>query len=204
SVSSGVVSAIGRSLPDSFGGAEGLYPLVDVIQTDAAINPGNSGGALIDRVGALVGINAAIYSESGANDGVGFAVPVNNAIGIAEQLIETGVAEHPFLGIVGRDVDPSNPEDKTLAVTEGALVIEVTEGTNAEKAGVEAGDVIVAIDSDEIRSMDDLILQVRRRAIGDKVTLTLYRDGKETELEMTVGIKPKNLVLPSEEITGTP
>ncbi|MHB9004633.1 MAG: S1C family serine protease, partial [Coriobacteriia bacterium] len=204
SVSSGVISAIGRSLPDSFADSAGLYPLVDVIQTDAAINPGNSGGPLVDRAGMLIGISSAIYSESGASDGVGFAIPVNNAVSIAEQLIETGSAEHPFLGVVGRDVNPAVAEEEKLPVDEGALIIEVTKGTEAEKAGVKPDDIIVGIDDDKIRSMDDLILQVRRRKIGDTVTLKLYRAGKEMELEMTVGIKPKNLELPTEEATPSP
>ncbi|PKQ10071.1 MAG: hypothetical protein CVT69_01620 [Actinobacteria bacterium HGW-Actinobacteria-9] len=204
SVSSGVISAIGRSLPDSFADAAGIYPLVDVIQTDAAINPGNSGGPLVDRAGTLVGISSAIYSESGASDGVGFAIPVNNAVNIAEQLIESGSAEHPFLGVVGRDVNATVAEEENLPVDQGALVIEITTGTEAEKAGLKPDDIIVGIDDDTIRSMDDLILQVRRRDIGDTVTLKLYRDGKETELEMKVGVKPKNLELPTEETTPSP
>lgn len=204
SVSSGVISAIGRSLPDSFQETQGLYPLVDVIQTDAAINPGNSGGPLVDRAGTLIGISSAIYSESGASDGVGFAIPVNTAVDIAEQLIESGSAQHPFLGIVGRDVTPGIAKEENLPVDQGALIIEVTKGTEAEKAGVKPADIIVELDGNRIRSMDDLILQVRRRDIGDTVTLKLFRGGKEMEIEMKVGIKPKNLELPTEETTPSP
>jgi len=204
SVSSGVVSAVGRSLPDSLNQDNSSYPLVDVIQTDAAINPGNSGGALVDRTGRLVGINSAIYSESGANDGIGFAIPVNNATRFADQLIKGGTAEHPFLGVVGRDIDPQLVEEEGLPVQEGAFVIELTEGGNAEKAGIKPGDVVVSLDGEKILGMDDLLLQVRRRAIGDEVTIGLYRDGKLIDVKMTVGVKPENLESPSLETTEAP
>jgi len=192
SVSSGVVSGLHRSLPDSYGGApQGVYPLVDVIQTDAAINPGNSGGALVDRAGLLVGINSAIYSDSGSNAGVGFAIPAKTAVRIADELIAGGSAKHPFLGIVGQSVDEALAKEKKLPVTEGALVVEITKGTMAEKAGLKVDDVIVALDGTPVRSMDDLILQVRRTAVGQKVKVTLWRAGKKMDVQMTVGDKPK-------------
>ncbi|MDH4140153.1 MAG: trypsin-like peptidase domain-containing protein [Coriobacteriia bacterium] len=199
SVSSGVVSGLGRSLPEIADAEPGKYPLVDVIQTDAAINPGNSGGALVDREGRLVGISSAMYSETGASGGVGFAIPVNTAMRVAEQLITEGKVAHPFLGVVGRDVDSSLAEEEGLAVEEGAYIVEITEGTEAEKAGLQTGDVIVGLDEDAIRSMDDLLLYVRRKSVGDKVSLRLYRDGVEMTLEMTVGEKPENLELPEPE-----
>ncbi len=199
SVSSGVISALGRSLPNSVPAPSGVYPLVDVIQTDAAINPGNSGGALVDRKGRLVGINSAIYSDTGASGGIGFAIPVNRAARVADELITNGEVQYPFLGILGRDVDAVLAEEEDLPVDEGAYVVEVTEGTEAEKAGIQAGDVIVGLDDAKIHSMDDLILEVRRKEIGDSVTVTLYRDGEKMDIEMTVGIKPKNLDLEPEE-----
>lgn len=192
SVTSGVVSALHRSLVDS-SGSDNVYPLVDVIQTDAAINPGNSGGALVDRRGALIGIPSAIYSSSGANDGIGFAVPVKSALRVAEALIETGSVEHPFLGISGRTVNAQLAEEENLPADEGAYVVETTKGTEAEKAGLREGDLIVKLDDTTIRSMDDLILAVRRKVIGDTVTLSLYRDGKLIEVDMKVGVKPANL-----------
>lgn len=205
SVSSGVVSAVGRSLPNSLGNDKSSsYPLVDVIQTDAAINPGNSGGALVDRLGRLVGINSAIYSESGANDGIGFAIPANNAIRFADQLIEGGIAQHPFLGVVGRDIDAQLVKEKSLPVQEGAYIIEITKGSNAEKAGLKPEDIIVTLDDENILGMDDLLLQVRRQKIGAAVTLGVYRDGSLIEIDMTVGIKPDNLESPSQDTTGTP
>lgn len=192
SVTAGVISAIHRSLPDSI--SDGTrYPLVDVIQTDASINPGNSGGALIDRTGQLIGIPTAIYSDTGGADGVGFAVPVRTVTRVADQLIETGKAEHAFLGIVGQTVSEQLAQDMGLPVTEGALVVEITPDTGAEKAGLKPDDVIVQVDGDKIRSMDDLILAVKRRSVGDDVVVTFYRAEKKTELTMTLGVKPNDL-----------
>ena len=198
SVSSGVISAIGRSLPNSFGSDEGYYPLVDVIQTDAAINPGNSGGGLLDRAGRLLGINTAIYSESGSNDGIGFAIPTNTAIDIAEQLIVGGKAEHPFLGILGQNVTEDLAEQEQLTVDYGAWIVDVSPGTEAAKVGIRRGDVIIGLDEEEILSMDDLILQVRRRSVGDEVLVTLIREGKELEVDMKLGAKPDEVVFPEQ------
>jgi serine protease Do len=191
SVSSGVVSGLHRSLPDGYGDTAGVYPLVDVIQTDAAINPGNSGGALVDRTGSLIGINSAIYSESGSSAGIGFAIPAKAAARIADELIASGKASHPFLGVVGQTIDESLATEKKLPVNDGALVIEVTPKTGAAKAGIRPGDAIVALDGTPIRSMDDLILAVRRSSVGNKATITLWRQGKKIEVVMTVGDKPK-------------
>jgi len=192
SVSSGVVSALNRSLPQSTD-SEGVYPLVDVIQTDAAINPGNSGGALVDRMGRLVGINTAIYSNDGANAGIGFAVPEAVAIRVAEEIIATGSAQAPFLGIIGQTVTSTLAEEEGLPVDEGALVIEVTAGTKAADAGLAPDDLIVGYGDSVIRSMDDLILEVRRTAVGDEVALSLYRDGELIDVRIEVGAKPDEL-----------
>ncbi len=202
-VTSGVVSAIGRAVTTGTG-QRGVYPLVDVIQTDAAINPGNSGGALVDREGRLVGINTAIVSETGVSGGIGFAVPVNTAVRIAEALIETGVAEHPFLGIVGQTVTPGFAEAEGLPVEEGAYVVDLVEGGKAAEAGLVPGDVIVALDGVPIFTMDDLILEVRRHEIGDVVTLEVWRDGERMELEMEVGVKPDDLEIPQPEMPPVP
>ncbi|MRS11833.1 MAG: PDZ domain-containing protein [Actinobacteria bacterium] len=192
SVTSGVISALHRPLTD-FGGDNGEYPYVDSIQTDAAINPGNSGGALVDREGKLLGIPSAIYSDTGVSDGVGIAIPVWRAVQAADELIEKGRVDTPFLGVVGQTVNATLAQEEGLPVDEGAYVVEITEGTEAEKAGVRPGDVIVAVNDERIRSMDDLILSVRRHAVGDEVTLTVWRDGKKETLDMVVGIKPADL-----------
>lgn len=202
SVTMGVISAIGRSLPD-FQNSDDSYPLVDVIQTDAAINPGNSGGALVDRAGRLIGINTAIYSNTGANDGIGFAVPVGTAVRVAEQLISGDTVKHPFLGIIGQTVTAEFAREEELDVREGAYVVSVVDGTGAKKAGLKKGDVITKLENATIRSMDDLLLQVRRRKVGDTVKLTIVRDGDTEEVEMTIGDKPENVEIPSEEQTET-
>jgi putative serine protease PepD len=189
SVTSGVVSALHRSITD-FGGDEGEYPYVDAIQTDAAINPGNSGGALLNSDAQLVGIPAAIYTETGSSAGVALAIPVNRATQVADQLIGGDAVDTPFLGVLGQTVTSDLATEEGLPVEEGAYVVEVTAGTEADKAGIQAGDVIVALDGDKIRSMDDLILKVRQRSVGDSVTVTLWRDGEKTTIDMTIGAKP--------------
>lgn len=189
SVTSGVVSALHRALTD-FGGAEGQYPYVDSIQTDAAINPGNSGGALLNREGELVGIPSAIYTESGSSAGVALAIPSDRAVQAADDLIAKGSVDTPFLGVLGQTVNEAFAAEENLPVDEGAYIVEITAGTEAEKAGLQPGDVIVAVDEERVRSMDDLILTVRQRTVGDEVTLTLWRDGEEMTLDMTIGAKP--------------
>ena len=192
SVTSGVVSATHRSLPSgASNNTKGFYPLVDVIQTDAAINPGNSGGALVDRSGRLIGVSSAIYTDTGSNAGIGFAIPVGTATRVADELIASGKAKHPFLGIVGTTVDDQLAAEKKLTVKQGALVVEVTKDTGAAKAGLKPGDVIISLDSTPIRSMDDLLLAVRLTKVGKTVKLGIIRDGKNTTLNMTVGDKPK-------------
>lgn len=195
-VTSGVISALGRSLPD-FADSGDRYPLVDVIQTDAAINPGNSGGALVDRGGRLLGINTAIYSDTGASGGIGFAIPSQTALRVADQLISGGTVKHPFLGVVGTTVSSTLIAEEDLAVDEGAYVDEVTRGSGASEAGIRPGDVIVDVDGARIRSMDDLILQVRRKRVGDTVSIKIDRAGRSVELDVVVGDKPDDLDVPS-------
>ena len=190
SVTSGVVSAMGRSLPDFGDNTSGSYPLIDVIQTDAAINPGNSGGALVDRTGRLVGINTAIYSDTGSSGGIGFAVPVNKVVDVAEQLISGGTVTHPFIGIIGGTVNPDLVASEKLTVEEGAFVNKVEPGSGAQKAGVKAGDVVVAVDGADVRTMDDLILLIRRHKAGDVVKIKVLRGGKPLDLNVTVGDRP--------------
>ena len=194
SVSSGVVSALHRSITSSsLDTTAADYSLVDAIQTDAAINPGNSGGALVDRQGRLVGINSAIYTDSGNSAGVGFAIPSKTATRIADELISGGKATHPFLGVEGTTVTPAGAKAAGLPNDEGALVVSVFDGTGASKAGLRKDDIVVGLDDTVIRTMDDLILAVRRHQVGDTVSLTLWRDHAKITVEMTVGDKPSNL-----------
>ncbi len=203
SVTQGVVSALGRSLLEFGNSSQGQYPLVDVIQTDAAINPGNSGGALVDRAGKLIGINTAIFGGNGdANAGIGFAVPSNTAARVANQIISGGKVEHPFIGVIGETVTPELAKSRKLDAEQGALVIDFTQGSPAKTAGVKTGDVIVSINGKRVTSMDDLVLQVRRNGVGDTVQLEINRNGQTQTIPVKVGEKPSGLnVQPSEPTT---
>jgi S1-C subfamily serine protease len=195
SVSSGVVSALHRSITTALSSDTTVssYPLVDVIQTDAAINPGNSGGALVDRLGRLLGIDSAIYTESGSSAGVGFAIPEKTAVRIADELIAGGSATHPFLGVEGRTVNSKEASAAGLAKPEGALIANIIPKTGAAKAGLKSGDIVTALNGVAVRTMDDLILAVRRSQVGDKVTLTVWRNHASISVIMTVGDKPASL-----------
>ncbi len=183
-VTSGIVSGLGRSL-NSQGGA-----LLDLIQTDAAINPGNSGGALVNAAGEVVGINTAILSASGANDGVGFAVPVTTALSVAADLIEFGEVRAGFLGIEGQTVDPEVARLYNLTVDSGAVIASVQPGSPADTAGLQEGDIITAFDGTEITSMLDLAGIVQRREPGETVTLTIVRDNTNQQIPVTLGTRP--------------
>lgn len=171
-VTSGIVSALGRSgiSPDGY---------EDFIQTDASINPGNSGGALINLRGELIGINSAIFSNSGGNIGIGFAIPVNIAKSIMAQLIEHGKVQRGLLGVSISDFSADTAKAYGVDAHEGALVQEVTPGSAAEKAGVKVGDVIVAVDGEAVRSASSLRATIGVKRSGDKVKLDLLRDGKQ-------------------------
>jgi len=186
-VTSGIISALNRDLrvPDS----ADVIPAV--IQTDAAINPGNSGGALVDLRGRLVGINTAIVSRTGTNEGVGFAVPVRQAIVSSDQLIEQGFVRYPLLGITGTDISAGVAEAFDLDNRRGAVVDTVQEGSAADDAGMRSGDVIVAVDGLSLRSMSDLVAEVRRRAPGMTVTFDVLRDDERLELEVVLGERPR-------------
>lgn len=191
-VSAGVISALRRNVQatdDS--GRTVLY--TNLIQTDAAINPGNSGGPLCNAKGEVVGVNSLIYSRSGGYEGIGFAIPINDAMEIAEQLIETGKASHPYLGIYGDDA--ANYADRLPEnARRGAVVVQVIPGTPAEKAGLRQGDVIVAVDGEAVASMEDLIALLRKKHVGDEVTLDVIRNGEKIELKARLSEKPVSLV----------
>ena len=181
SVTAGIISGLDRTLSDGTGTLTGL------VQTDAAINPGNSGGALVDDQGRIIGINTAIYSESGANDGVGFAVPATTAVAVAEQLITSGEVTWPVLGVAGQDVDEGVAAAYDLSASSGALVTQVTPGSGAEQAGLLAGDIVVGIDGVDVAGMTDLAAAVRTHAIGEAVVLTVVRQDAEVTLTVTLG-----------------
>ncbi len=189
SVTAGVVSAVNREI--QVPGQNGALVIPAVVQTDAAINPGNSGGALVDAEGRLIGINTAILSGSGGSQGVGFAIPVDQAVASAEELVEKGYVEHPLLGITGTDVPREMAQRLGLGQQEGALVDSVQEGTGAAAGGVQPDDVILSLNGTPIESMSDLVLRIRRLSPGDTVELEVLRDGNRQTLSVTLGERPR-------------
>ena len=185
SVSTGIVSSLYRStaLPSSSGTS--IY--ANMIQTDAAINPGNSGGALVNDEGKLIGINSVIESYSGSSSGVGFAIPSNYAIDIANQIIDGKTPVHPYLGVTLTSVDARSARENDLAVSAGAYVVSVAEGGPAEAAGIREGDVVTQIDGEDVTTADSLIISIREHAIGDKVSLTVVSGSDERTVEVTLG-----------------
>ncbi len=181
SVSAGVVSALDRSLPA--GGAS----LTGLLQTDAAINPGNSGGALVDDRGEVIGINTAIISRSGTSGGVGFAVPSTVAADVADQLIRTGEVQRAVLGVSGRDIDQQVADAYGIDADAGPLVLAVEPGSGAADAGLQAGDIITAVDGERVRSMAELAATVRELAPGDTVEVRGIRDGESFTLQVRLG-----------------
>ncbi|MFQ5344830.1 MAG: DegQ family serine endoprotease [Mariprofundus sp.] len=177
-VTAGIVSAKGRVI--------GSGPYDDFIQTDAAINPGNSGGPLFNRKGEVVGINTAIYSRSGGNNGIGFAIPINLAKSVINELREKGHVTRARLGVHITDVDKETMQALGLKNREGALVPQVVSGSAADKAGIKPGDVIVSIDGKAVHKAHDLPIRVARHAPGDKVKIGLIRNGKHRFITVTV------------------
>jgi S1-C subfamily serine protease len=161
-------------------------PIESFIQTDAAINPGNSGGALVNLNGDLIGINTAIASPTGAYSGYGFAVPVNLVQKVVEDIIKFGAVQRGFLGIVIRDLDSKTAKEKDLSISEGIVVDSVNKESAAKEAGVLKGDVIVKVGPTTVNSVAELQEQIARHRPGDKVPLTINREGKELVLTTTL------------------
>jgi len=194
-LTTGVISALNRTIPTESGGQ-----IEHLIQTDAAINPGNSGGPLIDSAGRLIGINTAIFSPSGSSAGIGFAVPVDTVNRIVPQLIASGRYIRPSLGIVADD----DLSERVLeeAGLSGVLVLKVEAGSPAAKAGIQStraarngdlilGDVIVAVDGKPVTSIGKLITVLEGYTIGDRVVLTVHRNGGEIQVQVQLGPGPR-------------
>lgn len=179
-VTAGIVSALGRQVNI----IEGSFRIEDFIQTDAAINPGNSGGALVDLQGRLVGISTAIATESGSYEGYGFAVPVNLMERVVADLIEYGEVRRGYLGVSIQDVDARAAEDLGLDGIWGVYVENVIPGGAADAGGVRDGDVVLAIDGRRIRATNELQSAVARRRPGDRLTVEVWRSGKNETLEV--------------------
>ena len=175
-VTIGVISAKGRAL-----GSEETIPMVNLIQTDAAINQGNSGGPLVNSVGQVIGINTLILSPSGASAGIGFAIPSDTVVNIAEQIIKFGEARIPFIGI-------EMGENKTDVT--GVYISNVTEGYPAEEAGIKSGDIITEFDGVEVQDPLELLAQILRHNVGDSVNIKIYRDGEYLNITLVLVESP--------------
>ncbi|MEL6197112.1 MAG: PDZ domain-containing protein, partial [Pseudomonadota bacterium] len=191
-LTTGIVSALEREIPRGRGAGGGF--ISGLVQTDAAINPGNSGGPLLDSAGRLIGVNTAIYSPSGSSAGIGFAVPVDTVNRVVPRLITNGTYRPPAIGI---SVDAQAQAMARARGIEGVLVLGITEGSPAAGAGLAPaafdgrgglipGDVIIGIDGQTVRGLDDLDAILQRHEPGDEVTLTLSRDGQRRDVAIAL------------------
>ncbi len=183
-VTSGIVSALGRT-------HLGINTFENFIQTDAAINPGNSGGALVDSNGHLVGINTAIYSQSGGSMGIGFAIPVSLAKSVMEQIIKTGTVTRGWIGVEVQDMTPELAESFGVKPDEGALIAGVMRGSPADRAGVKPGDVLLSVGGKRVKDAQVMLELIAALAPGEKAAFGLVRSGKPLELQIVVGKRPR-------------
>ena len=204
-VTSGIVSALQRQIEAPAG-----FSISHVIQTDAAINPGNSGGPLIDSEGRVIGINSQIETGGGGNGnvGIGFAIPIDTAREVAQQIEENGKVEHAYLGIEGGSVTPELAQALNLPVDHGVLIASVAKGGPADKAGIEGGDTSATIEGAEvtlggdiitklegrtISNMEDLVEAIDAKKPGDDLEVTVLRGGNEKTLTVTLGNRPASV-----------
>ncbi len=201
SMTTGIISQKGRSIT-----VEGGFSIRNVLQTDASINPGNSGGPLLNREGEVVGVNTAIETNTGTFSGVGFAIPSDTVQRVVPTMIEQGEYEHPWIGVRGQDVRPEIAEAMNLNSSSGFLVLEVVEDSPANKSGLQpsteeveidgdpaliGGDVIVGIDSKEVRGIEDILEHLALRTdVGDTVELKVIRDGEREKIDLTLESRP--------------
>ncbi|MBL7952656.1 MAG: trypsin-like peptidase domain-containing protein [Flavobacteriales bacterium] len=186
-VTAGIVSAKARNINLlQYDAARDIIPLESFIQTDAAVNPGNSGGALVDANGRLVGINSAIASTTGAYSGYSFAIPVNIVQKVANDLLEFGSVQRAYIGVSIRDMDQKLADETGLGRIKGVYVNGITDGGAAQKAGMEAGDVIVKVGAIDVNNVPQLQEQVGKFRPGNKVPVTVFRKGEEQVFDMTL------------------
>jgi S1-C subfamily serine protease len=206
SMTSGIVSGVGRLIPSEEGSAPLQFFIPDIIQTDAPINPGNSGGPLLSTRGQAIGINTAIRSSTGEFAGIGFAVPSNTIAKVVPALIETGRFQHPWVGISGTSMTPSLAQALELDEPRGILVVEVVSGSPAEKAGIRGGDtptringqtiplggdVVLELDGTQIRTLDDILVYLQReKTVGDTLEVTVLRDGQLQTVNILLEARP--------------
>lgn len=212
SMTTGIVSGLSRILPSSNAQDPSTsslplsFSIPNIIQTDAAINPGNSGGPLLNSNGEIIGINTAIFSNSGVYSGVGFAIPSDTVAKIVPSLIHTGTYQHPYLGVVGLSVTPSVAKQLGLQESRGFLITSVTSGGPADKYGLRAaqqvasdtgratitgGDIILKIDNKDVRKIDDVLSYLEKQtSVGDTVHLTIERNGAVREVNVVLDARP--------------
>jgi putative serine protease PepD len=201
-LTTGIISSLGRTIRSEVG-----TTIEDVIQTDASINPGNSGGPLLNSDGEMIGINTAIISPTGGSVGIGFAIPVNAAKRIVPQLISKGYVSYPYVGATVQPLFPEIAKALKLNIEKGAMVVEVTAGGPADKAGLKGGskqiqignilitvggDIITHVDQKEVKDAEELIKTIREKNIGDSVTLRIIRDAKSRDVRLTLQERPKS------------
>ncbi|WP_072499819.1 S1C family serine protease [Olsenella phocaeensis] len=185
SVSAGIVSSLSRNQLMQSSSGNTLY--TNLIQTDAAINPGNSGGALVDSQGKLVGICTLYSSSTESSASVGFAIPSNYAVAVANKIIAGQTVTHAYIGLSMQTVNSQNATMNNLAVNQGAYVSEVTSGSPADTAGIQKGDIITAVNGESIISADGMILNIRSHEIGETVAVTFMRGTSEQTVNVTLG-----------------
>lgn len=183
-VTSGIVSGLGRHIGNPQGGQGNRYQ--NFIQTDASINPGNSGGALLNLQGQLVGINSEILSQTGGNIGIGFAIPSNLVKTVYHQLVKYGKVKRGMLGVVGQNLTPELAKAFGLKVDQGVVIAQVMPDSPAAKAGIQQRDVITAVNGKGIDNFSDLQNAIGLRSPGDKVTISLLRDGDKKQIQATL------------------
>jgi S1-C subfamily serine protease len=182
-VTMGIVSALGRS-------HLGINTFENYIQTDAAINPGNSGGALVDSAGNLVGLNTAIFSRSGGNLGIGFAIPVLILRQVMDQIVSNGTVVRGWVGIEVQDISPEVAESFSLKTTQGALIAGVLRGGPADRSGIRPGDILLAVDGHDVEDSSSLLQLISALTPGKKANLRLLRERAEMKLDVNVERRP--------------
>jgi serine protease DegQ len=183
-VTMGIVSALGRN-------QLGINTFENFIQTDAAINPGNSGGALIDTNGNLLGINTAIYSRTGGSLGIGFAIPVTTVKTVMESIIKTGQVTRGWIGVELQDITPELANSFQLKKSSGAIIAGVIRGGPADSAGMRPGDILLAVEGEQVNSTADLLNMIAQLQPGQQATLTILRQNQENKLGVQIGTRPR-------------
>jgi serine protease DegQ len=183
----GIISAVGRNNLH-------INQFENFIQTDAAINFGNSGGALIDTNGNLIGINSAIYSQTGGSVGIGFAIPVTTAKSVMEAIIKTGHVVRGWIGIESQDITPELADSFGLARKSGAIIAGVVRNGPADRAGVRPGDILLTVQGKPVSDTSQMLSLIAQLAPGEKAQLTVMRKNREATLDVMVGKRPRAVV----------